>query len=119
LEELRKQDPKAYITFTEVIHPELEKHGPELDGSYWIRLGGGLDEIRWHARHHGHCRIYCSVESEKRIVALEALTKRWGKFEHRQLCLERLADFRGQDYDPIKREYLHRARMKRKKNGTV
>jgi hypothetical protein len=117
LEDLRVRKPPAYDQLMTLHRPRIEAHGPHLLGArYWVPLGDDLYEIRW----SGRCRIYCSMESRRRIMMYMGVIKRWPKFDStdRKTCIARRADFRSSDYDQEQREYLyHDLCQKRRENG--
>lgn len=115
LNDLRSRDVRAWQRI-ENIREQFIARGPFVVGPpYWEGVGGGLYEIR-----SNHYRVYCSVESEQRVVMYVAVFKLWKKFRHRTLCDTRRADFLSADYDEQKREYLYLARsQKRGRNGSV
>jgi hypothetical protein len=119
LDSLRTSDAKSYLWFRERHAPALEEHGPSVGEPLWKSLGDGLFEIRWNAKHRGHARIYCSPESDRRIVCYMGEVKHWGAFAHRKICLARRDDYLSVNYDLEKRNYLYRSRAKGKNNGTV
>ena len=115
LDELHRVRPKWYLDFHERVKPTLAKRGPFVGPPMWEGLGGGLYEIRW-----VRCRIYCSTESERRIVLYEGVIKRWRVFgnKQRRLCEQRQTDFQSAAYDEESRSYLYEAYCQRRaKNG--
>ena len=114
LEELRKTDPKAWLVFRDQRRVILEEYGPRAGPQYWVPLGGGLAEIRWPAKHRGHARIYCSLESERRIMMYLGVIKRWKAFSERDECDQYRADVLSAAYDEQKREIERCAYYKRR-----
>lgn len=116
--ECKNKRPVGYVQFYDPkdgLKRRFEQHGPENMGrKLWQPLGDKLYEIRW----CGPCRIYCSMESERRIIMYEGCLKRWPKFSHRSVCLTRRADFLSQGYDHELRELRYLALcQKRGQNG--
>jgi hypothetical protein len=117
LEDVKWQHPEWHEEFRSVWGPRIQKHGPEIMGRSWGALKGGLFKIKWHK-----CRIYCSLESDRRIVMYVGVIKSWREFlnEHRQLCNRRRKEFLSPEYDQEHRELLYKALCKRREtNGLV
>jgi hypothetical protein len=116
-DELYSENPVAYWDFHDVWKPRFERNGPHAVGPpHWEGLKRELYEIRW----DGNCRIYCSIESQRRIVMYLGCVKRWDIFDrgHRKTCDERRKDFRSTDYDQQARTYKYYALyQKRGQNG--
>lgn len=115
LDGLRESDFDRFAYFHEVLKPQFESTGPfEVGPPHWEGLGRGLFEIRW-----ARCRIYCSVEPPKLVVMYLGLVKRWRRFEpnDRKICDRNRSDFLSDGYDTEKREYMYRARQRRRTNG--
>jgi hypothetical protein len=117
LDSLREQSPKVYEEFHQVVKPQFEEHGPiDVGPPRWEGLGGGLAEIRWFGSH----RLYCSIESGRRVMLYMGVVKYWRIFkrEHRRFCDTARADVLSGAYDEKARERKYRAlRDKRGKNG--
>ena len=116
-DQLRRTNLKRFVEYRDIWKPEFEKHGPLVGPPHWEPLRGGLFEIRW-----GRCRIYCSPESERRIVMYMGVVKRWPKFTNRdrRACEERRAEFLSPVYDQDERERAYLAlRKERANNGLV
>lgn len=115
LDELHRTKPKWFLDFHNRVKPALVRRGPFVGGPMWDGLGGSLGEIRW-----GRCRVYCSTESDRRIVMYEGVVKRWRVFQnkHRRLCEQRRDDFLSVEYDEESRGYRYEVYCQRRaKNG--
>lgn len=89
--------------------------GTQVGAPHWKWLGDGLGEIRWRLGKTRY-RVYCSEESEKRVVMLHPLEKKTETFENedRKICLRRRADFRSADYNQKARRRLYEERHTKK-----
>ena len=117
---LKPRDKASYVQFLEHYAPAVEDRGPMVGMPIWGDLDAPLGEIRWHCK-GGKCRIYCSVETGKRIVMLHADIKTWREFsdEDRRRCLRRRADYLSADYVQSDRERAYRERRKGEANGAL
>jgi hypothetical protein len=110
LEALREADFNSFEFFLENLHDPLLKDGPHsLPKPYWEDIGDGFSELSW-----GRNRIYCCIESPRRVFALVAVEKRWRAFRNKRgkyvrLCEQRRADIRSGTYDETTRNaaYQH------------
>jgi len=118
LEDVHAQHPTRYIEWQEVVKRRLLDHGPFAVGPpLWEGLGDGFFEVRW-----GRCRIYCSVESGRRVMMYEGAIKRWRKFDlrTRRICEQRRADVQSDAYDEEQRNYRYLDYCKKRgRNGLV
>ena len=118
-DDLRLARPAAYVEFYDDkkgLAQKLQRHGPAaLERTpAWKRYGDGLYALRWERG----CRIYCSVESNKRIVMYHGCIKTWREFIHRSVCNQRRKDFLSSEYDQQVRELRYLALRKRRgQNG--
>lgn len=106
MEALEISDPDAAAYFHGVLFELLERHGPGLGMPHFKYLPPTeFCEIRWDGKDRGHHRIYCTIESNGRILLLHGVTKRWPKFARRdkQIANQRYADYRSKDYDISRR----------------
>lgn len=117
LDGLREANPKAYEEFYQIIKPEVEEHGPWAT-SWWVPVGRHLAEIKWFGPH----RLYCSVESDRRVLLYMGVVKRWPKFKtaHRRFCEWAREDARSADYDEESRSRKFcKLREQREKHGST
>jgi hypothetical protein len=108
LEDLHREQPVESIHFREQIRPQLLQLGPGVGRPIWRALPNGLAEIRWHGR-SGQYRIYCSVESGRRIVLYQGRKKDFRTlwFHDERLCLKRKRDFLMDEEDQERRMYRY------------
>ncbi len=115
LAELDVAAPPAAEVFHAVLLPNLEVYGPDLGAPYFERIRSksffGISdfaEIRWHGRDRANYRIYCSIESGRKLVLYHAVTKRWQKFsnEDKAICRDRYNDYHSEAYDVANRTRL-------------
>lgn len=110
LENLERYQPANYALF--IYEKDLiEEFGTDIGAPHWKWLGDGLGEIRWRFG-RTRMRIYCSEESQQRVVMLHGEPKKWAAFDRadRRQCLERRIDLRATGYDQKARELLRQQR---------
>lgn len=112
LAELERLDALGYAKWL-YTKQQIQDNGTDCVGSLWVRLPKGLGEIRWRSR-KTRLRIYCCEESERRVVMLHAVKKKWDAFSNndRKLCENRREDFQSNDYDQESRHirYLQKSK---------
>ena len=112
LNHLKRDDFKAFTQFQKTLRPFFEERGPLTGEPYWRPEGDALSAIAFK-----HYRIYCSVESDRRIVMYHAVEKRWPKFRDgdRQQCKKGRKDLLSDQYDEENRSLLYLANQQRRK----
>jgi hypothetical protein len=101
------QDAKILIRLQQVLLPSIALDPFAAGPPQWKGLGDGLYQVR-----SGVCRLYCSLESHRRIMVYRAVLKRFEKFDpaDKKACLKGIADVQSAAYDEEQRTYLCKAK---------
>lgn len=103
LDSLDRDDPDALFEFDDQVAPLVRQRGAALGMPHFRALRPTrFSEIRWHGKHGAQCRIYCTIETGRRVLLLHGVTKRWPKFARNdiQICKQRYHHYCSPDYDP-------------------